>query len=965
MNGTETENLSALKLPCLVPIQECWRAIAGQGQTMRVPFSISLRGRLCALFLVLFGIGLIARFMVLDQERKHAAERAVDLARHLAADFEQRLGDAGALLTGLAVLRVHELSPAECGARLADVRKSYPYVMDLAVLGEQGRTLCATRARSQTFAAGIAVVIEDARASGRFAVSSYRVDENGKPTLVAAMPVANPAGAATQFLSAVLDLDWFNRQVADQAPAGVVVRVLDRAGSFIVRHPNPEGFLGRSGLDLPGIRQALAARTPQVLGEQTWRDGVRRLQADVPLRHPADGVLSVGIPAELLARAADPMLAAGVTLLLILVAASGVFAWFGAEATLLHPLRQLVEAARRIRSGDLTASVAAGKGSIELAELAGEFNAMAAALASREQELRVLATAFETQEGIMITDAGGRIVRVNRGFTQLTGHEAEDVLGKSPAILQSGKQDPAFYRQMWETLERDKYWRGEVWNRRRNGEVYPERLTITAVGAPDGQVTHYVGVFSDITQRKQAEERIHNLAFYDPLTRLPNRRLLHDRLQQAFAASARHGTRGAVFFIDLDHFKTLNDTMGHDLGDLLLVEVAGRLLACVREEDTVARIGGDEFVVMLVNLGESAEQSATQAAVVGDKLLAAISRPYELKGHPHHTTPSVGVGLFHGHEQSVDELLKRADVAMYQAKAAGRGTVRFFDPAMQAALDTRAALESDLRGALERGQLHLYYQTQIDNSRGVIGAEALLRWKHPERGWISPAQFIPLAEESGLIVPIGQWVVETACAQLKRWEGAERTRHLQLAVNVSARQFRRGDFVSRIREALEASGAPPSRLKLELTESMMHDNVSDTIASMNALKRLGVGFSMDDFGTGYSSLSCLKRLPLDQLKIDQSFVRDLVTDPNDAVIVKTIIGMAKSLGLEVIAEGVETEVQRQFLLRLGCRVYQGYLFARPVPVEEFERQLDSPPVPALPERHRVLPRDLNAAEGVT
>ncbi|MFY9315753.1 MAG: diguanylate cyclase [Burkholderiales bacterium] len=685
--GTRPENLSGLKLARPAPIRGCWRAIAGRVQVMRVPFATSLRARLCALFLALFGIGLIARLMVLEQERKHAAERAIELARYLAADFEQSLGNAQGLLAGSAASRLHELGPAECGARLAEIRASYPYVLDLIVQGDENHTHCAVGTRDRLLERGAEDVLREVRKSGRFAVSSYRVDDEGRPSLIAAMPVAGAAAEGAHFLLAALDLGWLNRRAADRAPAGVVVRALDRAGAFIVRHPDPEAFLGRSGLDLPGIRQVLASGKPQVLKNETWLDGVRRLQADVPLAHPAGGVLSVGIPVEMLARAADPMLAAGVTLLLILVAAAGAYAWYGAEATLLHPIRRLGEAARRIRTGDLSASVAAGRGSAELAELAGEFNAMAAALASREQELRMLATAFETEEGIIITDARGRIVRVNRAFTRLTGYEAEEVLGKSPAILKSGRQDAEFYRDMWQAVARDGYWSGELWNQRKSGEQYPERLTVTAVRAPDGAITHYVGVFSDITERKQAEEQIHNLAFYDPLTRLPNRRLLHDRLQQAFAAGARHGSHGAVFFIDLDRFKTLNDTMGHDLGDRLLVEVARRLAACVREEDTVARIGGDEFVVMLVGLAGSAEQAAQQAAAVGEKIVAAVSRPYLLKGHRHHTTPSVGVALFRGHEQSIDELLERADVAMYQAKAAGRATVRFFDPAMQAALD--------------------------------------------------------------------------------------------------------------------------------------------------------------------------------------------------------------------------------------------------------------------------------------
>ncbi len=558
-----------------------------------------------------------------------------------------------------------------------------------------------------------------------------------------------------------------------------------------------------------------------------------------------------------------------------------------------------------------------------------------------EEELRIAAIAFESQQGMMVSDPHGVIVRVNQAFTHLTGYSAEEAVGKTPALLKSGRHDKTFYQRMWKTLTQKRYWQGQMWNRRKNGKIYAEWLTISAVTAPDGRVTHYVGTFSDITQNSEAEAEIHRLAYYDPLTQLPNRRLLQDRLSQALAATTRNGRCGAILFMDMDNFKTLNDTRGHDIGDLLLAEVAQRLHACVRGGDTVARLGGDEFVVLLEDLSGEAEEAATQSKLVGDKVQEAIASPFRLNGREYHCTTSIGISLFRDNDVTVEELLRHADLAMYQSKNAGRNTLRFFDPAMQAALDERSALETDLRQAVKHQQLRLYYQPQMESMRGVIGAEALLRWVHPERGLVTPGDFIPLAEETGLILPIGLWVLETACAQLKAWEDNPHTRALRLAVNVSARQFHQPDFVAQLERVLLEAGADPTRLKIELTESLVLDNVNDAIAKMQAIKAIGVGFSMDDFGTGYSSLSYLTRLPLDQLKIDQSFIRDISSDSNGAAIVQTIIIMGKTLGMNVIAEGVETEAQRDFLDRNGCHAFQGYLFSRPVPLAEFEQFLDS------------------------
>ncbi|MGZ8236082.1 sensor domain-containing protein, partial [Methylobacter tundripaludum] len=554
-----------------------------------------------------------------------------------------------------------------------------------------------------------------------------------------------------------------------------------------------------------------------------------------------------------------------------------------------------------------------------------------------EEELRIAAIAFDSQQGMMLTDIDGIILRVNQAFTRLTGYSAEEAVGKTPHLLSSGRHDQEFYQNLWENLLEKRYWQGEMWNRRKNGMIYAEWLTISAVPDTDGRVTHYVGAFSEITLHKEAEAEIHRLAYYDPLTQLPNRRLLNDRLSQALAASARSGKYGALLFIDLDNFKTLNDTLGHDMGDVLLKQVALRLVTCVREGDTVAREGGDEFVVMLKNLSDSSGEAATLAEIIGEKILTTLNHTYQLASHDYHSTPSIGVTLFID-DLSAEELLKRADIAMYQAKTSGRNAMRFFDPAMQAIVTARANQEADLRRALAKNQFKLYFQMQVRNGQ-IIGAEVLLRWQHPERGLVTPLEFISLTEETGLILPIGLWVLETACTQLKIWEGKAATQYLQLAVNVSARQFHQADFVEQVCTVLEKTAIKPDRLKLELTESLVLDNIDDTIIKMQALKEIGVRFSMDDFGTGYSSLAYLTQLPLDQLKIDQSFVRNIGVKPNDAIIVQTIIGMAESLGMEVIAEGVETEEQRAFLELHGCPACQGYLFGKPVPLVEFESSL--------------------------
>jgi diguanylate cyclase (GGDEF)-like protein/PAS domain S-box-containing protein len=557
-----------------------------------------------------------------------------------------------------------------------------------------------------------------------------------------------------------------------------------------------------------------------------------------------------------------------------------------------------------------------------------------------EIDLRIAATAFESHEGMFITDADSVIVRVNRAFTEITGYAVEDALGKTPKLLSSGHHDADYYAAMKDSVMSTGAWQGEIWNRRKSGEVYPEWLTITAVKDGHGAITHYVATLTDITQRKASEDEIKHLAFYDPLTRLPNRRLLLDRLQHALASSARDEREGALLFIDLDNFKILNDTFGHDRGDQLLQQVAERLTGSVREGDTVARLGGDEFVVMLEDLSEERGVAATQAEAIAEKIRTNLNQPYDLGGIQYHNTPSIGITLFADHQNTVDELMKRADLAMYNAKAAGRNTLRFFDPEMQAVVTARASIEQDLREGLRRSEFLVYYQPQVDATGRVIGAEALVRWPHPERGLISPADFVPLAEETGIILPLGRWVLETACRQLAAWATQPAMAHLTIAVNVSARQFHQTDFVAQVIEILDSNGADAQKLKLELTESLLLEDVEDIIAKMETLKTRGVSFSLDDFGTGYSSLAYLSRLPLDQLKIDRSFVMHIESNDSNAAICAATISLAHGLKLKVVAEGVETEAQRYFLNTVhGCDFIQGYLFSRALPVDEFESLL--------------------------
>ena len=550
-----------------------------------------------------------------------------------------------------------------------------------------------------------------------------------------------------------------------------------------------------------------------------------------------------------------------------------------------------------------------------------------------EEQLRLAAKVFESSgEAIMITDANGIMISVNQAFTAVTGYSAAEAVGSNASMLASGRHSREFFSDMWCAMLGNGYWQGEIWNRRRNGEIFPEWMGISSVRDEKGVISHFVGIFSDISERKAVEAKIAFLAHHDPLTGLPNRLLLKDRMQQAMVHGERTGRKVALLFVDLDRFKAVNDSFGHPVGDVLLRDAAQRLLACVRDSDTISRHGGDEFLVVLTDL-----QNSEAPARIAAKIMAVLGEPFHIEAHEAKISASVGIAVYPEDGADFDQLLKKADTAMYHAKGAGRNAFRFYTRSMNAAAQERLDLHARLRRALEHGEFELYYQPLVDLASGrAVAAEALLRWHSPDQGLVAPDQFVAAAEHSGLIVPLGEWVLQEACRELTRWQAAGRA-DFSVSVNISSIQFRRGDVEETVLRALAASGASPSGLELELTESILIDDAEQVLATIRRLQALGVRLSIDDFGTGYSSLAYLKRFAVDKLKIDQSFVRDIVTDPDDAAIVRAVIQMAASLGLHVVAEGVENEAVAEALRAMKCDLVQGFHFGRPMPAADFRR----------------------------
>ncbi|MFM8333513.1 MAG: putative bifunctional diguanylate cyclase/phosphodiesterase [Candidatus Methylumidiphilus sp.] len=561
-----------------------------------------------------------------------------------------------------------------------------------------------------------------------------------------------------------------------------------------------------------------------------------------------------------------------------------------------------------------------------------------------EDELNLAASVFANAvEGIIITDRNGLILRVNKAFCAITGYAPEDVVGKNPRMLSSGRHDRAFYQAMWQRLESVGEWQGEVWNRRRNGEVYPEWLNIRAIYDERGEKTHYVGIFSDISERIRDQEYIFRLAYYDSLTSVANRALLMDHLEMAIAHAQRQRMAVAVLFIDMDRFKLINDSLGHSIGDLLLQHVAQALTGSVRDGDTVSRFGGDEFVICLPDISGDREDAVVDSLKVAEKIQRRLSQTFALQGHEVAVTPSIGVALYPWDGETPGILIKHADIAMYHAKSLGRDNVQMFSEAMLSAGSERLRIQSALRKAVESREFLVYYQAQIDLPSGkIVGAEALLRWNNPELGWTPPNKFIPVAEDTSLIVPIGDWVLGQVCRDWKAWRekvGAERELP-RIALNFSPRQFIQPDFFGRIMRVLDEAGVSPECMEIEITEATLMHNTEMALHALNQLRGAGIRIAVDDFGVGYSSLSYLKKFPIDVLKIDQSFICDICTDVNDAQIVRAIIAMGHSLNLKVLAEGVETAAQLAFLRGEGCQAVQGFLLSPPVPADDFAKLLD-------------------------
>jgi diguanylate cyclase (GGDEF)-like protein/PAS domain S-box-containing protein len=558
-----------------------------------------------------------------------------------------------------------------------------------------------------------------------------------------------------------------------------------------------------------------------------------------------------------------------------------------------------------------------------------------------EQDLRLAATAFETFEAIVITDSKNRILRVNQAFSKITGYKLEEVVGKTPRVLRSNWHDASFYREMWESLKEKGHWQGEIYNKRKSGEIYPEWLIITVVRNNQQEITHYVATFLDLSERKKQEAKIHHLAYHDSLTDLPNRTAILEQLKRELNRTHQGNAIifGALLFLDLDRFKNINDSLGHAAGDQLLIEVAQRLKKAIHEDNMVGRLSGDEFVIILSDLAEARNAATTHAQLIAERLRSDISQPFIIDNHEFYISVSIGITLFPEKDINESDLLRQADTAMYQAKMQKRTGIQVYLPSMQAAALERLALENDLRQALRNNELLLYFQPQVNLlTDQLTGAEALVRWLHPKRGMLNPAYFIPVAEDSGLIFQLGQWVLQMACWQNREWQ-KQGLNIVPIAINLSAAEFRLPTLPDRVNKCLEENQLNARYLGLEVTESLLMEDIDSILLTLHSLKKMGIQLAIDDFGTGYSSLSYLKRFPVDKIKIDQSFVRDILIDPDDAAITSTIISMAKSLNLKTIAEGVENREQYDFLRHRQCDEMQGYFYSRPLPAQRFAEML--------------------------
>ncbi len=885
---------------------------------------------------------LFALFDYEERRRQAVEETRTEISLRLAdANREAQAAHRAVALVLRIMARSNDLQAldaAQCSGIAARLLESLEGFANIGAALPDGEIFCSGRPMS----APVTVIDRawfrtslgsDGISPGEFVIGKV----SGMPGMAFGYPLRAADGSLRAVIFATITVAWFDRLIEGfRLPEGWEASVIGNSGLVVAHQPERWRAHEVSGETL--ARMAAVVRDEGGVAELAGLDGVHRLYGiGASDFAPESGFLAIGAPLEHSLEAVGRRLLLHLALIAAIALVSALLARFYIYRLVEVWAARVRGAIDAIAAGRRDARVSLATGVGELDALSEGIDRMAVEIGKREAELQRLSMVIEqSPESIVMTDTSARILYVNDAFQRITGYRREEVLGRNPRILNGGLTPRATYERMWAALVAGEVWRGEFNNVRKDGSTYLELATIAPIKDAAGAITHYVAVKEDITQRKQSEALLHRLAYYDALTGLPNRALLHDRIAQAIRSGARRDRFGMLMLFDIDRFRQLNDTLGHAAGDDLLREVAARLRAGVREEDTVARHGDDDFAVLVEGVGDDEADALGHAEQIARKLQHALQQPYVLgdgDGDRHFATLSIGISLFHDGVSSLESLLKQAEVALYRAKQEGRDTLRFFNPEMQAVVDAHARLEARMHEALEANAFRLFFQPQVNRRGVVIGAEALLRWPLDGGAMVSPAEFIPLAEDTGHIVRLGLWVLRTACAQLARWQMNERTRHLKFAVNVSARQFHQPDFVASVKDTVRAAAIDPGRLELELTESAILSDVDETIRRMNELRALGIRFALDDFGTGYSSLSYLKRLPFDQLKIDQSFVRDMAEDESSEAIVLAILSLSHALGLEVVAEGVEMPEQRDFLRQHGCDAYQGYLFGKPLPME--------------------------------
>ena len=891
-----------------------------------------------------------------QQAMEQAQARILQTARAIARDQQQSIEIGRQLLITLAHLpAVQQLDSAACHGIFSATLAQHKRYINLGAIAPDGRVFCSALPVENLlgrFNALGSVWFQSALRDGSFAVSDYHIGGiTGTPVLTMVMPVFGGNGIVRAAVYASLDLNWLGRfSVSEQLSRDSVVTVVDRQGTVLAGYPEPEIWPGINGQDAPIVRRAIEMKL-EGLEETIGLDGRRRVYAYTPLglkgQEPSGYVL-IGTPRETVFAASQYELNRNLFGIGVAALVAMLVAWWGSELFLIRRVERLMDTARRLAGGDLTARTGELSGPTELNQLAHVFDDMAAGLQKRQietqraqRELRDSEARYRlivetAEEGILILDPNNDVVFANAKISSMLGYSLDEMRGRSVFdFMDEGVRVQArqnFMRRRQGIREQLDF----CFKRMNGGELWAI-VAANPIFEGDERYLGMLAMVTDITERKRAEDHLAYLAHHDSLTGLPNRTLFNDRLQQALLDAERRERLVAILFMDLDRFKNINDTLGHEAGDALLCVVASRLKECIRSGDTIARLGGDEFVIVLSGVAH-----IDDAARIAQKILDTFNQPFTIAGHELFLTASIGITLYPFDDKGVEGLVKNADVAMYRAKQQGRNTYQFYAAEMTAKSHENLALENALRVAIERDELVLHYQPMIDLANGeVSGVEALLRWHHPEQGLVMPDKFIPIAEESGLIVSIGEWALRTACVQAKIWQDRGYI-PLRMAVNLSARQFYQRNLAEVISLALNDSGLDPHWLELELTESLLMQNAELTYATLNKLSAMGVRLSIDDFGTGYSSLSYLKRFSLDTLKISYSFVRDVPGDPDDVAIISAIIAMAHTLEMRVIAEGVETEVQRKFLETQGCDAFQGHVYGPAVPSDEFTRYLQAP-----------------------